>query len=165
MFLNDLNVLILLEKLLATSVGNAVYNVIKGPSYWSGRKTYSHCCTFTSCCSCTCRVLQAWHEGNETSVHFQVSQLTFVPTLVARPSPSVCLTTGRSSLETQWTLQPSLVLLSLRHANARVSRKVSQPWTTTWTNCKSLQPSWFSPHSTFPKKFRLHCGTGLYSEH
>lgn len=69
---------------------------------------------------------------------YQVSQLTFVPTLVARPSHSVCLTIGRSSLETQWMLQASLELLSLRHVNARVSKKVSQPWTTTWTNCKSL---------------------------
>ena len=131
----------LLEKLLVTTVGNAVYNVIKGrPSYWSGRKTNGHYCAFTSCDSFTRSVLQAWHKGNETSVHFQVSQLTFVPTLVARPSLSACLTTGRFFRETQWSLQASPLRSSLIHANARVSKKASLHWTTTWTSCKRNPP-------------------------
>lgn len=39
-------------------------------------------------------------ETNFTLFHLQVSLQTFVPTPVARPSHSVCLTTGRSSQET-----------------------------------------------------------------
>lgn len=95
-------------------------------------------------------------------VYSQVSQLTFVPTLVARPSHSVCLTTGRSSPEIQPTLHPGPVLLSPTRANARGSRKVSHCWITTWIKCNRFDYTWLSPHSSLPKKLSLHWGTGLY---
>lgn len=84
----------------------------------------------------------------------QVSQLISVPTLVARLSHSVCLTTGRSSQETQWTQPANLVPLWRTPANARVSKKVFQPWTTTWINCKHLGLARLLPHSSLPYEIK-----------
>lgn len=99
----------------------------------------------------------------------QVSQLISVPTLVARPSHSVCLTTGRSSQETHWNPPASLLLLSRRLANVRVSKKVFQPWTTTWINCKRLGLARLLPHSSLPYKNKVytHCWPNCteHSEH
>lgn len=59
---------------------------------------------------CVFQVMWYWvyEVLNNTFCH-QVSQLTCVPTLVARPSHSACSTIGRSSLETHWMPHPSPV--------------------------------------------------------
>lgn len=88
---------------------------------------------------------------------FQVSQLTFVPTLVAKPSLSVCLTIGRFCQEIHWSLIASLVWLWQKPANAKVLSRKSQLWTTTWTNYKHTRPSWLSFLS-----LNFNLGLGLY---